>query len=215
MFIKRKITLLLTTALLSTLLFACSESNQDELMTSNQEIGGEKNSIAPSLKGNDGSSSETSGGTLKRLWGDPPTLDPHLVTDTTSAGLVVEMFSGLVSLNSDLEIVPDLAESWDVSEGGTQYTFNLRDDIKFSDGSSVTAKDFLSDIVIKHFKPSSVIIGYDHHFGFEREGSPQFLRNFGKENGFNVDVIEPISDENVTISSTHIRNLIKEGLKLY
>ena len=77
--------------------------------------------------------------------------------------------------------------------------------------SSVTAKDFLSDIVIKHFKPSSVIIGYDHHFGFEREGSPQFLRNFGKESGFNVDVIEPISDENVTISSTHIRNLIKEG----
>ena len=143
MFIKRKITLLLTTALLSTLLFACSESNQDELMTSNQEIGGEKNSIAPSLKGNDGSSSVTSGGTLKRLWGDPPTLDPHLVTDTTSAGLVVEMFSGLVSLNSDLEIVPDLAESWDVSEGGTQYTFNLRDDIKFSDGSSVSAKDFI------------------------------------------------------------------------
>ena len=43
MFIKRKITLLLTTALLSTLLFACSESSQDELMTSNQEIGGEKN----------------------------------------------------------------------------------------------------------------------------------------------------------------------------
>ena len=77
--------------------------------------------------------------------------------------------------------------------------------------SNVKAKDFLSNIVIKHFKPSSVIIGYDHHFGFEREGSPQFLRNFGKENGFNVDVIEPISDENVTISSTHIRNLIKEG----
>ena len=50
------------------------------------------------------------------------------------------MFSGLVSLNSELEIIPDLAESWDVGEGGTQYTFNLRDDIKFSDGSSVTAK---------------------------------------------------------------------------
>ena len=112
-------------------------------MTSNQEIGEERSSIAPSLKDNDGNSTETSGGTLKRLWGDPPTLDPHLVTDTTSAGLVVEMFSGLVSLNSELEIVPDLAESWDVSEGGTQYTFNLRDDIKFSDGSSVTARDFI------------------------------------------------------------------------
>ena len=80
--------------------------------------------------------------------------------------------------------------------------------------SNVKAKDFLSNIVIKHFKPSSVIIGYDHHFGFEREGSPLFLKKFGEENGFNVDVIEPISDENVTISSTHIRNLIK-GISLF
>ena len=77
--------------------------------------------------------------------------------------------------------------------------------------SNVRAKDFLNDIVMKHFKPSSVIIGYDHHFGFEREGSPLFLTNFGEQNGFNVDVIDPISDENVTISSTHIRNLIKDG----
>ena len=119
----------------------CSDSNSDDLMTSNQEVAGEK--YCSSLKSGDSDSSESEGGTLKRLWGDPPTLDPHLVTDTTSAGLVVEMFSGLVSLNSELEIVPDLAESWDVGEGGTQYTFNLRDDIKFSDGSSVTAKDFI------------------------------------------------------------------------
>ena len=143
MFIKRKIIISLTTILISSFLFACAESNQNELMTSNQEVGGDKNNIAPSLQNGDSNSSEASGGTLKRLWGDPPTLDPHLVTDTTSAGLVVEMFSGLVSLNSELEIVPDLAESWDVSEGGTQYTFNLRDDIRFSDGSSVTAKDFV------------------------------------------------------------------------
>ena len=142
MFIKRK-KLLLTVLLITSLLFACSESSEDNLMTMNQEVNGDKSNIAPSLTEDDGSSSETTGGTLKRLWGDPPTLDPHLVTDTTSAGLVVEMFSGLVGLNSELEIVPDLAESWDVSEGGTQYTFNLRDDIKFSDGSKVTARDFI------------------------------------------------------------------------
>ena len=143
MFIKRKSTLILTITTLSLFLFACSESNQDNLMTTNQEVGGDKSSIAPSLQENNNNSSGSTGGTLKRLWGDPPTLDPHLVTDTTSAGLVVEMFSGLVSLNSELDIVPDLAESWDVSEGGTQYTFNLRDNIKFSDGSNVTARDFI------------------------------------------------------------------------
>jgi len=77
--------------------------------------------------------------------------------------------------------------------------------------STVRAEDFLNNIVLKHFTPSHMIIGYDHHFGFEREGSPTFLKNYGKKHGFNVDVINPITDENITISSTHIRNLIKEG----
>ena len=44
------------------------------------------------------------GGIFKRLWSDPPTLDPHLSGDTTSSGIVVEIFSGLVSFNSDLEL---------------------------------------------------------------------------------------------------------------
>ena len=42
-----------------------------------------------------------SGGVFRRLWADPPTLDPHLTSDTTSAGIVVEIFSGLVVLNTD------------------------------------------------------------------------------------------------------------------
>ena len=81
------------------------------------------------------------GGTFHRTWGDPPTLDPHLVTDTTSAGIVVEIFSGLVTLNQDLQIVPDLAESWDIEDGKT-YTFKLREGVRFSDGTPVKAIDF-------------------------------------------------------------------------
>lgn len=79
------------------------------------------------------------------------------------------------------------------------------------DFSYMVAGDFLKQIVIKNFEPSCIIVGYDHHFGFEREGSPEFLQNFGKDNGFAVDVVEPISDENITISSTHIRELIRQG----
>ena len=82
------------------------------------------------------------GGRFTRNWSDPPTLDPHLVTDTTSAGIVVEIFSGLVSLNEDLEIVPELAESWTISGGGTVYEFKLRPDLKFSNGEPLTAEDF-------------------------------------------------------------------------
>ena len=82
------------------------------------------------------------GGVFRRLWADPPTLDPHLTTDTTSAGVVVELFSGLVTLNTDLQLVPDVAESWDISEDGTVYTFHIRPEAKFHDGKPITADDF-------------------------------------------------------------------------
>ena len=49
---------------------------------------------------------ERTGGVLRRLWSDPPTLDPHLSGDTTSAGVVVEIYSGLVALNTDLPAGP-------------------------------------------------------------------------------------------------------------
>lgn len=84
----------------------------------------------------------TSGGTFRRLWADPPTLDPHLTSDTTSAALVVEIFSGLVSFNPDLELVPDIASRWDISDDGLTYTFHLRPEAKFHDGKPVTAHDF-------------------------------------------------------------------------
>ncbi len=82
------------------------------------------------------------GGVFRRTWSDPPTLDPALVTDTTSAGLAVEIFSGLVAFNTDLELVPDIAERWDVSPDGLRYTFYLRPEAKFHDGKPITANDF-------------------------------------------------------------------------
>ena len=83
-----------------------------------------------------------SGGVFRRVWSDPPTLDPALVTDTTSSGIVVEIFSGLVALSTDLQLVPDLAESWEISADGTVYTFTIRADATFHDGKPVTAQDF-------------------------------------------------------------------------
>ncbi|MFQ5872958.1 MAG: ABC transporter substrate-binding protein [Dehalococcoidia bacterium] len=82
------------------------------------------------------------GGELTRLWSDPPTLDPALTSDTTSATVVVEVFSGLVSIDEQLNIVPDIAEGWDISDDGRTYTFYLRKDVKFHDGKPVTAHDF-------------------------------------------------------------------------
>ncbi len=85
-----------------------------------------------------------SGGVFRRLWADPPTMDPALVTDGTSYDIVIELFSGLVKLTgeSDNPIAMDLAESYSVTNDGKTYKFILRDDSKFSDGTPVTASDF-------------------------------------------------------------------------
>ncbi len=72
----------------------------------------------------------------------PITLDPAIMRDTASAYYIMEIFSGLVTLDQNLEIVPDLAERWEVSADGTVYTFHLRPDAKFQDGKPVTAYDF-------------------------------------------------------------------------
>ena len=82
------------------------------------------------------------GGVFNRLWSDPPTLDPHLAGDTTSSGIIVEIFSGLVAFDPDLNLIPDLAESWEISNDGTVYTFKIRDNAVFHDGKKVTAQDF-------------------------------------------------------------------------
>jgi len=78
-----------------------------------------------------------------RLPGDePPTLDPALTGDASSAEYVVEIFSGLVMLDKNLKVAPDIAESWKLSDDGKTYTFTLRKDARFHDGRPVTAQDF-------------------------------------------------------------------------
>ena len=79
-----------------------------------------------------------------RLFGpDPVTLDPACASDAGSAEYIVEIFSGLVSFDRDLQVIPDIAEKWDVSPDGTVYTFHLRTNVLFHDASRrVTADDF-------------------------------------------------------------------------
>ncbi len=88
-----------------------------------------------------GSTSAPASGRLRLAGSDPVTLDPHLAGDATSAEYIVEVFGGLVTITPDLEIVPDLAESFDVSTDGMTYTFTLREGARFHTGRAVTAED--------------------------------------------------------------------------
>lgn len=69
------------------------------------------------------------------------TLDPGKV-DRTSEWFVDYLFSGLTSLDAENNIVPKVARSWEVLDGGLRYVFHLRDDARWTDGRPVTAGDF-------------------------------------------------------------------------
>ena len=73
---------------------------------------------------------------------DPLTLDPALISDAGSHDFILQIFSGLVTLDDNLQPVPDIAKSWTISADGTVYTFTLKQGVKFQDGHDVTANDF-------------------------------------------------------------------------
>ena len=98
-------------------------------------------SSAPAAADTTDSAEPLEGGRFVRLYVDPPTLAPHLTTDATSAQVIVEIFGGLVTIDRNLDVVPDLAESWDISADGRVYTFRIRPDAVFHDGKPVTAED--------------------------------------------------------------------------
>ena len=90
------------------------------------------------------SSAATSGsGILTFTNTDPYTLDPAASNEALSSSYITQIFSGLLKLDNNLEPVPDIAASMPtVSTNGLTYTFHLRTDVKFSDGTPVTANDF-------------------------------------------------------------------------
>ncbi|HEX8229135.1 MAG TPA: ABC transporter substrate-binding protein, partial [Chloroflexia bacterium] len=74
---------------------------------------------------------------------DPPSLDPALATDGYSLFVIRQLFSGLVTFDNLMNVVPDIAASMpSVSADGRVYTFALRKGVKFTDGQEVTASDF-------------------------------------------------------------------------
>ncbi len=86
-----------------------------------------------------------SAGTFRwRQASEPKTLDPGFLTDQTSIEIAQNIFEGLLELDPKLQVKPALASAMPtVSEDGKTYTFKLKPGLKFSNGDSLTAKDFV------------------------------------------------------------------------
>lgn len=73
---------------------------------------------------------------------DPDSFDPGYTLNSFAEPVFSNCYVGLVRYNTDCELVPGCAESWDVSDDGLVWTFHLVKGMKWSDGSPVTANDF-------------------------------------------------------------------------
>lgn len=73
----------------------------------------------------------------------PETIDPALNSAVDGANMIIHAFEGLLKFDRDNNIVAALADKWEQSEDGLTWTFHLRDGLKWSDGSPLTAEDFV------------------------------------------------------------------------
>ena len=112
--------------------------------------GGSASSAASSAASTEAATSEaaeatgtSANGFTVQLGPNPETLDPALNSTIDGGEMLIHSFETLLNLNENNEVVPGQAESWDVSEDGMTWTFHLRQGLKWSDGTPLTAHDFV------------------------------------------------------------------------
>lgn len=91
---------------------------------------------------------------------DPGTFNPIIVTDASSGTAIGDLFEGLVKINPKTTLPePDLAESWQIADGGRTITFHLRHNVSWSDGVRFSARDvlFTMRVIYNPRVPNSMI----------------------------------------------------------
>jgi oligopeptide transport system substrate-binding protein len=78
---------------------------------------------------------------VRILAGEPRTFDPAAASDVTTAAVTAQLYETLTTYDASLTLQPALARSWDVAPDGQSVVFHLRPDLRFSDGSPLTAED--------------------------------------------------------------------------
>ncbi|GAB5559082.1 MAG: peptide ABC transporter substrate-binding protein [Synoicihabitans sp.] len=128
-----------------------------------------------------------------------PDLDPHVVSGTPEFHIIDALFEGLVDQDPRTrEILPALAERWEISEDRQAYTFYLRSEARWSNGSPLTARDF----VRSYERALNPNLGSDYAYLFEIiKGGRAYLRE--GETDFNTVGVHAVSDHVLKIELEH------------
>lgn len=105
----------------------------------------------------------------------------------------------ITSLNKKVELLKSL---------NVDYLYVANFDKRFS---NISADNFIKNFLCKKFSPKDIIIGYDHCFGKNREGTFELFEDYQEELGFNLHRVDSITLENTNIKSSAIRDCIREG----
>ena len=124
------------------------------------------------------------------------TFDPHPQIVLGPSGKELQL---LISTDEKLKFLQKYS---------VDYVWVIPFDKKFS---HLSAGDFLKKYIAPYFNPLDIVIGYDHHFGFNREGNAEFLKQNKNKYGYNLHIKEPILYHDMPISSSWIRSYLRSG----
>jgi len=132
--------------------------------------------------------------------------------DANSVLVTFEPHPGFVLKSSgkpDVKLLTTIEEKIDLLEQ-TQLRYLIISNFTraFAD---IAAEDFVKNFIVDTLQAQYVVIGHDHTFGRDRRGNIDLLRKMGKEFGFDVEEVSPVKNEDQSISSTRVRQLLLEG----
>ena len=143
---KKKVLALILTAAMVVGLAACGGSTSNDAASTTDETTTEASDNQTGDETTDATEATASTGEKilsVQVGPDPETIDPTLNSAVDGGNMLLHSFECLLAVDENGQLVPGQAESWETSEDGLTWTFHLRDGLKWSDGSDLTANDFV------------------------------------------------------------------------
>lgn len=141
----------------------------------------------------------------------PGSLDPQMSSGLEFAAILSANYEGLTRLDENLDVVPGAADSWEFDDEGTVLTFHLRDDLRYSDGTPLTAARF-ADAIRRGCDPN--IVGDYQHILFDIAGCQEFAALY-LESGESTPVpVDDLAAYEEARAAVGVRELDEQTLEL-